>query len=453
MKKKCLLLTAVATLGLSAATMAQNVPNYLPTNGLVGWWPFNGNANDESVSGNNGVVYGASMTSDRFGNLSSAYSFDGVDDYIDLGINTAINSLDQNYTISFFIFKNDLNSSMILGNIDPSIVGNGWRILLRTTTIFESSFRNSANWFSGFSNPNSITQNNWIHLVSVRNNSSMKIYVNGVLESNTDIGLLSPNIMPNAQTKIGKHWVNISNNYEYINGKLDDLGIWNRALSDCEIKDLFSAQLNSVSGSISVNPPFANTNSSVVLSTTSQSQYIQWQNNPIQNGWQNIPSNDYYFGETTNSLTISNVQINNNNQPFRVISTSGECTDTSEVVTISVLDTCITLINDTTYIMVTDTLLINTLITSINPPNNSNTIKVYPNPANSHITIDYGDFAIMTGYQVRIENSIGQEVFQTSIMQQSDYLNLDSWGGNGLYFVYIVDPQGNTIDIRKIVLQ
>jgi hypothetical protein len=52
-----------------------------------------------------------------------------------------------------------------------------------------------------------------------------------------------------------------------------------------------------------------------------------------------------------------------------------------------------------------------------------------------------------------IENSLGQQVFQTDITQQSDYLNLSTWEGNGLYFVHIIDPQGNTIDIRKIVLQ
>jgi hypothetical protein len=98
-------------------------------------------------------------------------------------------------------------------------------------------------------------------------------------------------------------------------------------------------------------------------------------------------------------------------------------------------------------------LIINTLITGINPPNNTNTINVFPNPANSHITIDYGNFSIMNGFQLKIENSLGQEVFQTNITQQSDYLNLNTWGGNGLYFVHIIDPQGNTIDIRKIVLQ
>ena len=75
MKMKNLLLTAVATLGLTAATMAQNVPSYVPTNGLVGWWPFNGNANDESGNGINGSVNGAILATDRIGNLNDAYSF------------------------------------------------------------------------------------------------------------------------------------------------------------------------------------------------------------------------------------------------------------------------------------------------------------------------------------------------------------------------------------------
>ena len=54
---------------------AQNVPSYVPTNGLVGWWPFNGNANDESGNGNDGTNNGATLTTDRFGNANSAYDF------------------------------------------------------------------------------------------------------------------------------------------------------------------------------------------------------------------------------------------------------------------------------------------------------------------------------------------------------------------------------------------
>ena len=50
--------------------------------GLVAYYPFNGNANDESGNGNNGTIHGAVLTSDRFGNEKFSFSFDGVNDYI-----------------------------------------------------------------------------------------------------------------------------------------------------------------------------------------------------------------------------------------------------------------------------------------------------------------------------------------------------------------------------------
>jgi len=70
-------LIILLTLSLSELAHAQ-----IPTSGLVAYWPFNGNANDESGNKNDGIVYGASLTSDRFGNMNSAYNFDGINDYI-----------------------------------------------------------------------------------------------------------------------------------------------------------------------------------------------------------------------------------------------------------------------------------------------------------------------------------------------------------------------------------
>ena len=52
---------------------AQTVPSYVPTNGLVGWWPFNGNANDESGNGLNSVQNTAQLINDRNGITNSAY--------------------------------------------------------------------------------------------------------------------------------------------------------------------------------------------------------------------------------------------------------------------------------------------------------------------------------------------------------------------------------------------
>jgi hypothetical protein len=66
------------TVLISFQILAQ-VPSYVPTNGLVGWWPFTGNAIDSSGNGNNGTVNGETLTTDRFGNANKAYSFDGND--------------------------------------------------------------------------------------------------------------------------------------------------------------------------------------------------------------------------------------------------------------------------------------------------------------------------------------------------------------------------------------
>jgi len=50
---------------LHSLSVEAQVPSYVDTNGLVGWWPFDGNANDISGNGNNGLVYGSTLTTDR----------------------------------------------------------------------------------------------------------------------------------------------------------------------------------------------------------------------------------------------------------------------------------------------------------------------------------------------------------------------------------------------------
>jgi len=68
---KSLFLTTCMLLAVLTAN-AQSIPSYIPKSGLIGWWPFNGNANDESGNKHNGKVNGATLTSDRFGNTSQA---------------------------------------------------------------------------------------------------------------------------------------------------------------------------------------------------------------------------------------------------------------------------------------------------------------------------------------------------------------------------------------------
>jgi hypothetical protein len=89
----------------------------------------------------------------------------------------------------------------------------------------------------------------------------------------------------------------------------------------------------------------------------------------------------------------------------------------------------------------------------ISDPKTLSDIQIYPNPSNDHITIDAGNLATMNGYSIKIEDAQGQQVFQNAVNQQQFYVDITTWGCNGLYFVRIIDPQGNTVDIKKIVLQ
>jgi N-acetylneuraminic acid mutarotase len=190
------------------------------------------------------------------------------------------------------------------------------------------------------------------------------------------------------------------------------------------------------------------------VATSDPNPSYVWQSDFGQ-GFQTLNEYGNYSGVNTATLNIANIQLSEHNQPIRVISTSGNCIDTSNVSVINILDTCITNVTvyDTLLTTVTDTLVINALITGINPPNNLNTVKVFPNPANTHITIDYGNFNSMSGYTLKIVNSFGQTIFTTPINQQTSYIDLSTWTGNGIYFVQLIDPQNNTIENRKILIQ
>jgi hypothetical protein len=349
MKMKSLLLTIAATIGLTAATMAQSVPSYVPTNGLVGWWPFNGNANDESGNGNNGTVNGASLTSDRFGNISKSYNFNGNTDYISIP-NIAVQGSAERTLSSWILTYN--NQIWFTGEM---IISTGSDANQQNATFnLRLDNQNQYLGFMGYVNDyyptgNVIVNDSIWHLaVLTYKDDTLKFYVDGQFEKST----YQPGLSTSGQSNFFGKSNDINQSAQsYWIGKLDDIGIWNRALTQQEITELYNGNI---------------------------------------------------------------------------------CYQT---------------------ITVTDTLVINTGIVTYNPVSYNNTIKIFPNPTNDHITIDYGNFTQMNGYQLRIENSLGQEVFQTNITQQTDYLSLNNWGGNGLYFVRVIDPQGNTVDIRKIVLQ
>jgi hypothetical protein len=428
MKAKNLLMTTIAIFGLALISNAQ-VPNYVPSNGLVGWWPFNGNANDESLNGNDGIVSGPSITSDRFGNLGASFSFNGSADYINTELSPRISiSSNSDISISYWCSFNSLNIDhplepiFLIDSLYSKGITSYYDQTINKITASNSILGTGYNSVVALSNTESNIWYNVIITVNIPTNL-IKLYINGIFQSSSNISSLV--ISDFKYLHIGRH--GIYPNLWHMNGKIDDIGLWNRALTQEEITALFNAP--NCSNDLTISPAsnqLHTGNTATFSSTTSDPNpsYV-WQSDFGQ-GFQTL--NDYgnYTGVNTNSLSISNVQLPNHTQPIRVISTSGECIDTSNVATISITDTCILTINDTitTLISVTDTLVINTLITGLTPPNNLNTIKVFPNPANNHITIDFGNFASMNGYTLKITNSIGQTVFTTPINQQSSYIDL-----------------------------
>ena len=452
MKFKSLLLIAVATFGLTEATVAQ-VPNYVPTNGLIGYWPFTGNANDISGNNLNGTATGATLTTDRFGNSNSAYNFASTGQHIDFFNSNTWSA--GNHAISFWF-----NSAYISGKDqfiftkrNSCLGGSGEASYLeaRINTNTNSIDFGWGGLNGGYIFNTPFTPNQWNHIVYIVSGSNAYLYLNGVLTGTQNYVTATGN---NSNLRAGNHSCSFSDD-DYI-GNFDDLGLWDRALTQQEITTLYNATncANNTTITPLTNSLSTGDNAIFTASTSDPNPSYVWQSD-LGQGFQTLNNFGNYSGVNSDTLNIANVLLSAHNQPIRVITTSGNCIDTSNVAIINILDTCITnvTIYDTLLTTVTDTLIINATITGLNPPSNQNTLKVFPNPANTHITIDYGNFNAMSGYTLTIVNSIGQAVFTTQINQQTSYIDLSTWSGNGIYFVQIIDPQNNTIENRKIVIQ
>jgi hypothetical protein len=452
-------------------SFAQNIPAYVPTNGLVGWWPFNGNANDESGNGNNGSFTGLSCvgcgnvtaaptaTSDRFNINNAAYQFSDSFDLINIPNSSSLQVSNQ-FTISVWANPNlgsygqGPNYFTMLQKWGTTGAGASYMVALTPNGIPILYTNNGINntFLEGL---NPIPLNDWTSITFSFQNGIANLYINGIF-SNADSNLVNPAVR-NSDIEIARNlgsFVNSTN--ETFAGKLDDIGIWSRALTPQEISDLYNAV--NCANNLSINPTQNSVqrgNTATFTATTSDpNPTVIWQSD-LGQGFQTLNNFGNYSGTNTATLNIANVQLSEHNQPVRAISTSGNCVDTSAVSVINVLDTCVTTVFDTitTFISVTDTLIINAVISSVNPPNNVNTLLIYPNPANTHITIDNGNFATMAGYSVRINNALGQLVFNQNITQQQFFIDLSGWTGPGLYYVNILDPNGNPIEVKKIVIQ
>jgi curved DNA-binding protein CbpA len=203
--------------------------------GLVAYYPFNGNANDESGNGNHGVVTGASLGLDRFGDIGKAYDFDGIDDVVKIAPlnSTAFDAISvslwvktTNKTRNKHLFSNYGRPHWFHVLLNPS--GNDGRCSVQID--------------GGFSSPpycsttKSIANGQWHHVVACwdKVTGKVKIYLEGSknVESTTRVKKRLDLTVP--------IWIGGQVNYRrYFEGVLDDVRIYNRALSPEEVKELY----------------------------------------------------------------------------------------------------------------------------------------------------------------------------------------------------------------------
>jgi hypothetical protein len=563
------LLTAIVVFASMITGMAQ-VPSYVSSNGLVGWWPFNGNANDESGNGNNGTVFGSLLSNDRFGNINSSYSFDGNNNYINIGSNILFTN---EYTFSAWVY------------IDSSIIKPRSVIIskLQSTGVYqykgsELNINNEQHFLTIQGNDtlynyfedttNIVSLNQWTHIIATYDGQFIRHYVNGNIIDSTTAYYLADSI--GNPVFIGARPFDTNGPYWFMNGIIDDIGIWNRALTQQEITNLytsstpppcnplaanlqsglvgywpfcgnandesgngnngtvngatlttdrfgaansaysfdpvnishilvpFSNSLNSIQNGITISawiymdggtgpatPPRIlelrgaygnggdagfvilakdssnvsrnfemrfynnNGNSDVNIPTTGSSlSALSW-HNIIFTGDGTTGIAKYYFDGVFIDSLVQNIVVgcNYNNNPLYIGSEStllgnwgGNLDD------IGIWNRPLTQ-NEITQLYTGSPL-------SVVSPDYQNTIKVYPNPSSSQITIDFGaNFNTLAGYTMRIQNAVGQTVYTTGVSQQQFTSNLNTWTGSGIYFVYLIDAQGNTVDVKKIILQ
>lgn len=143
----------------------------IPTAGLLAYYPFNGNANDESGNTNNGIVNGAVLNPDRKGVPNSAYKFTTADN-ISVPDNSALN-LSGDYTISLWVYP---VSSVFSGTIiSKDLGGAGWTV---RTNGFLTSFDFLINQITRATIPLAIQLNTWYHIAVRRQANDLRMIIN-----------------------------------------------------------------------------------------------------------------------------------------------------------------------------------------------------------------------------------------------------------------------------------
>ena len=225
-------LLAVIAIGLCNSVLAQPVP--LP-DGAVAWWTGNDNALD-IVGGNDGTLLnGATYAPGKVGN---AFSFDGNDDFVLVPDNASLNPTSQ-LTLETWVLITD--DSGEVGDIISKDGESFDRQYLLAVGTGSGKFRPHVGVPSGFRNFDGNTSfelNQWYHVAMTYDSAFLKLYVNGVADGSQAV--TGPMITTSEAVRIGGG-APAGTAQIHFRGLIDEVGVYNRALSADEIKNIFEA--------------------------------------------------------------------------------------------------------------------------------------------------------------------------------------------------------------------
>jgi PKD repeat protein len=227
-----------------------------PTAGLVAHWSFDDcTAKDVSGNGHDGVINSSSCNS---GIKGSSFKFNGVDSYISVSDAIDLRMSDKKMTTSVFIKPSVKSGDMLILRKGVSCWIPGWGLGMHDFSGASASIDgyawdgNDLSW--SISKENSLVADEWYHMVMTADGSIAKIYINGMLISSADINS-NINIDTNSPLFIGAAPEgNCGIPHAFFKGDIDEVRLYNRALSESEIKTLYQQGGNVDNTGWTLNP-------------------------------------------------------------------------------------------------------------------------------------------------------------------------------------------------------